>query len=91
MSTGPISLDYPSIPTKQIWKKHMERAPQDIRTYIINLFPILTWVHRYNFSVNIFSIYNYFFFLRMQYAYSFFPSSSGWFRMLLQESQLVCY
>lgn len=47
-STGEIIIDYEPDSYKKQTQEFFRQLPHIIKEYIISLFPIATWIHRYN-------------------------------------------
>lgn len=46
-----IIIDYQDVDYKQETKDFMRNLPHYIKDYIVGLFPIVHWIHRYNLVV----------------------------------------
>lgn len=46
-----IIIDYQDVDYRQETKDFMRNLPHYIKDYIVGLFPILHWIHRYNLVV----------------------------------------
>jgi hypothetical protein len=86
-SSNPVLIDYTPLTRKRKIQDKIYSFPKNFKQYIFSLFPILQWIHRYNFSVsssrppkcadNVLNNIT----LHLH---------SGLFKMELQELQLVC-
>lgn len=55
-ASNPVLIDYTPLANKQIIKDELYNLPKNLKQYILSLFPILQWIHRYNFSVSLQSV-----------------------------------
>jgi hypothetical protein len=79
-SSNQVFIDYTPTTYKQKLQKVLHKTPKQCQSYVLRLFPIIHWIHRYNLSVS-----------HTRFTYNVLINVySGCFKMQLQVSLWVC-
>ncbi|KAK4516557.1 uncharacterized protein ATC70_011531 [Mucor velutinosus] len=49
-ASNPVMINYPALTYKQKINDNLYNFPRRFKAYLLGLFPIIQWIHRYNFS-----------------------------------------
>ena len=51
-ASNPVLINYAPLTFKQKFRKNLYHFPKQFKTFVVGLFPIIQWIHRYNLSVS---------------------------------------
>ncbi|KAG2215432.1 hypothetical protein INT46_001395 [Mucor plumbeus] len=56
-ASNPVLINYAPLTFKQKFRKNLYHFPKQFKTFVVGLFPIIQWIHRYNLSVSNYRIW----------------------------------